>query len=112
MAEEDCLSADGAGEHAAGDTICLSGGYTRSTWRRGIGRGDRDYVLGDGGSPGSDGWSGTATAAPCGMVPGHYLLFPGIVFFLQDADVKKSPDAQSLQKSLRADDLKCYLNFV
>src|SRR6266403_792120 len=112
MAEEDCLSADGAGEHAAGDTVCLSGGNTRSTWRRGIGRGDRDYVLGDGGSPGSDGGSGAVAAVAGGMVPRHYLLFSGIVFFLQDADVKKSPDAQSFQKSLRADDLKCYLNFV
>src|SRR6267143_4865072 len=112
MAEKDCLSSDGAGEHAAGDTVCLSRGYPRSAWRCSIGRGDRDHLLGDGGSLGSDGRSGAIAAAACGVVAGHYFLFSGVIFFLQNADIRKSPDAQRLPPCLRADDFKCYLTFV
>src|SRR6266446_4159406 len=102
MAEKDCLSADGAGEHAAGDTVCFSGRNTRSAWRSGFGRGDWDYVLGDGGSFGSDGWGGAATAPPCGMVPGHHFLFSRIVFFLQDADVKKNRRTRRVYRNVCA----------
>src|SRR3984893_573545 len=89
MAEEDCLSVDGTGEHAAGDTVCLSCGSARSPWRRGLGRGYRDHVLGDGGPFGSHGRSRPAAAVTGGMVAGHCFLFSRPVFFLQDADVRK-----------------------
>src|SRR6266850_5622361 len=98
MAEEDSLSADGAGGHAAGDTVCISGGHARGYRRYSPRRGHRDYLLGDGGSPGSHGWSRAAAAVACRMVPGHYFLFSGAVFFLQDADVKKMPARRDCQK--------------
>src|SRR6266850_1021781 len=111
MAEEDCLSADGACEYAAGDTVCVSGGHARRHRRGGSRRGHRDHLLGDGGSPGSYGRSRAVAAVARRMVAGHYFLFSGAVFFLQNADVG-NVGALRGPECLHADDLKYYSDFV
>src|SRR5260370_42264071 len=90
MAQENCLSAHGARQHAPGDSLrLLCGNPWRAGWG-GPGRWHWRAVLGHGRALRSHGQRGPVAAAAFRMVAGHHFLFPWLVFFLQDADVKKT----------------------
>ena len=84
------FSADGAGEHAAGDSVRISGRDARSAGRRGTGSGDRNCLLGRWRALlRGHGRRGTVAATPCGMVAGHCFLFSGPVFLSSRCRRKK-----------------------
>src|SRR5260370_42143388 len=97
MAQENCLSAHGARQAAAGDSFRLLRRNARCTWGSSPGCRHRRCVLGHGRAPRSHGQRGPVAAAAFRMVAGHHFLFSGLVFFLQDADVRKN-EAIALQK--------------
>src|SRR5438445_5140501 len=94
MAQENCLPPDGSRQHAAGDSLRFPRrNARRARWRRPRRR-DRRYLLGHGRASRSHGQRGPVAAAVFRMVTGHYFLFSGDVFLLQDANVKKKPPAR------------------
>src|SRR6266852_829498 len=90
MAQENCVSAHGARQHAPGDSLRLLCGNPWCAGWGSPGRWHRRCVLGHGRAPRSHGQCGAAAAATFRMVARHHFLFSGLVFFLQDAHVKKT----------------------
>src|SRR5260370_42421889 len=97
MAQENCLSAHGARQHPPGDSLRLLRRNPRRAGWGSPGRRHRGCVLGRGCAPRSHGQRGKVAATAFRMVAGHHFLFSGLVFFLQDADVRKN-EALALQK--------------
>src|SRR5437899_8729885 len=102
MAQENCLSAHGARQHALGDSLRLLRRNARCTRGSSPGRWHRRCVLGHGCAPRSHGERWPVAATAFRMVAGHHFLFPVLVFFLQDADVKNAAIGAQKKRNLCA----------
>src|ERR1700674_4938030 len=114
MAREGCLSAACPVKHSSGDTVRVSGGNPRRGGGRGSRSGIRNCLLVGGQASGSHGRGWPTSAVSGSLVTRHHFLFPGHVFFLQDAnvDTMKLSNEQGLRKCLRADDFKYYFRLT
>src|ERR1700687_4736986 len=114
MARKACFPAARAGKHASGDPVRFFSGDARRGGRRGARSRIWNRLLVGGQASRSHGRGWPASAVSGRVVAGHHFLFPGPVFFLQNADVKrmKSPNGKRSGKYLSADDFKYYFRLT
>src|ERR1700682_4481086 len=98
MARKACFPAARAVKHASGDPVRFFSGDARRGGRRGARSRIWNRLLVGGQASRSHGRGWPASTVSGRVVAGHHFLFPGPVFFLQNAHVErmKSPNGQRL----------------
>src|ERR1700694_3648309 len=99
MARKVCFPAARAGKHASGDPVRFFSGDARRGGRRGARSRIWNRLLVGGQASRSPGRGWPASTVSGRVVAGHHFLFPGPVFFLQNAHVERmnSPNGQRLR---------------